>query len=77
MGWGAVLEYVREDGERVMLKTSGRWGNGDDASEQAHREACGTLRALETFVRELQGKTVIHLTDCTPVAAAIDHGSKN
>eukprot|EP00961_Rhodomonas_salina_P137343 1847678-Rhodomonas_salina.1 len=66
MGWGAVLEILQEDGGRSIMKTSGRWGTSDEAGEQEHRESCGTLQALETFVQEMQGKIVLHLTDCTP-----------
>jgi hypothetical protein len=73
MGWGAVLEFA---GGREPLKASGRWQTKDDSSEQAHREACGTVRAVEAFLAELQGKTVLHLTDCIPVAQAIGKGSR-
>eukprot|EP00961_Rhodomonas_salina_P116674 1570266-Rhodomonas_salina.1 len=76
MGWGAILELVGEDGARTTRKTSGRWGEQDDSGEQAHREACGTLRALETFLQAMQGKIILHLTDCVPVSSAMGAGSK-
>jgi hypothetical protein len=76
MGWGAVLELAGEEGDREILSTSGRWGEGDESSEQAHRESTGTVLACETFIERLQGKTVLHLTDCTPVSNAVNNGSK-
>jgi hypothetical protein len=77
LGWGAILEERSETGATIRSETSGRWAHDDPASEQAHREACGALRAFETFAVQLQGKTVLHLTDCTPVQAAVGSGSKN
>eukprot|EP00961_Rhodomonas_salina_P202827 2736387-Rhodomonas_salina.3 len=77
MGWGAMVELVGVDGVKTTWKTSGRWGKADDASEQAHREACGTLRALETFLQQMQGKIILHLTDCVPVSSAMGAWSKN
>ena len=72
-----VVEMFEETGEqKVTLSTSSRWGEVDDHEEQAHREACGTLRALETYAQRLQGKIVLHVTDCTPVSNAIEKGSK-
>lgn len=76
MGWGAILEMTGDKGLRESVSTSGRWGEADQASEQAHRESTGTLRAVETFIEKLQGKTVLHLTDCTPVSNAMNSGSR-
>jgi hypothetical protein len=75
-GWGAILEVRHQVGASEVIQTSGRWGPGDHVEEQAHREGYGTLRAFETFAPKLQGLTVIHLTDCSPVKAAMDKGSK-
>jgi hypothetical protein len=77
MGWGAVLELADGQGGRERFSTSGRWGKEDECSEQAHRESTGTVRAFESFLGKLQGKTILHLTDCTPVANAMNAGSKN
>eukprot|EP00961_Rhodomonas_salina_P273909 3700988-Rhodomonas_salina.1 len=77
MGWGAILEVMQEDATTSRMSTSGRWGAGDDSGEQAHREACGTLRALETFLESMQGRMVLHLTDCVPVSSAMGSGSKD
>jgi hypothetical protein len=35
------------------------------------------VRAVEAFIKELRGHTVLHLTDCIPVAQATEKGSKN
>ncbi len=77
MGWGAILELIDENGKRESLETSARWRSEDKDTEQAHREAQGALNAFKTFRRQLQGKTVLHLTDCMPVAEAVGKGSKN
>lgn len=75
LGWGAILERATERHSPIPI--SGRWGVHDDSNEQAHREACGTVRAVEAFLSELQGSTVLHLTDCIPVAQAMEKGSAN
>ncbi len=76
-GWGAILELRSEQGGNTRVETSGRWGEGDEVGDQAHREAYGTLRAFEAFAPQLQGKAVLHLTDCSPVEAAVNKGSKS
>ncbi len=76
-GWGAILETREEDGSTARSETSGRWGTADEVGDQAHREAYGTLRAFETFMPQLQGRLVLHLTDCSPVEAAVNKGSKS
>eukprot|EP00961_Rhodomonas_salina_P175477 2366723-Rhodomonas_salina.1 len=76
MGWGALLEFLEQRGSKELLETSARWEEFDESSEQAHRESCGTLRALEVFIEQLQGKIVLHLTDCLPVACSMGKGSK-
>ncbi len=48
MGWGAILDFA--GAQRPSMRTSGRWGTEDPAGEQAHREACGVVRAVEAFL---------------------------
>lgn len=70
--WGAILRILGEEEK----KASGTYPEECFFAEQAHREGAGTLMGLEAFGEEIRGRVVIHLTDCTPVMAAMKSGSK-
>ena len=76
LGYGAILQAHASRGGAVH-KISSRW-NAAEVQDlwQAHLEMLGGVKAISTVLPTIKGCSVLHLTDCTPVKAAINKGSK-
>jgi hypothetical protein len=73
--WGAVLELP--DGSRH--EASGRYLEADIQAghtlQQAWREGYAAILGFRSFLVQLTGKVVLHLSDCACVVLAMDRGS--
>ena len=76
LGYGAILQAHPARAEQPQ-QISSRWNAAEVAGLwQVHLEMLGGLKSVSTFLPTLKGCSVLHLTDCTPVKAAMTKGSK-